>query len=247
MSGMEPMIIGAVAGAALNRDDPLKGAMMGAALGGGAGGLLSGATGAATGAAAAEAGAMGAAEGAIAADAIPAFLANQPTIGPSGLMPVDMLPVNAYPAAETIPVFNNEAIARASMGGDFAGIGSGAPGSSMYGPADLGWMDRISPSQQAAIEAGNFPGMSSPLGDIIGYEEAAGKELAKAQAKDAFMRGGGLSNMMSASSGLLRQAQPRTQMQAPGIRRGQPQAVNYGGLASLLEPKLVERRRLSLL
>jgi hypothetical protein len=115
------------------------------------------------------------------------------------------------------------------------------------GAADLGFMNLISPSQQAAIEAGNLPGMFSPLGDVIGYEEAAGKELAKAQAKDAFMRGGGLSNMMSASSGLLRQAQPRSQMQAPGIRRGQPQAVNYGGLASLLEPKLVERRRLSLI
>ncbi len=34
MSGMEPMIIGAVAGAVTNRDDPFKGAMMGAALGG---------------------------------------------------------------------------------------------------------------------------------------------------------------------------------------------------------------------
>lgn len=216
MSGMEPMIIGAVAGAALNRDDPLKGAMMGAALGGGAGGLLSGATGAATGAAAAEAGAMGAAEGAIAADAIPAFLANQP-IGPSGLMPVDMLPVNAYPAAETIPVFNNEAIARASMGGDFAGIGSGASGSSMSGPADLSWMDRISPSQQAAIETGKLPG-SFQMPSLGGAMSA------------------------------LSQSQPRTQMPSPGgIRRGQPQAVNYGGLASLLEPKLVERRRLSLL
>jgi len=212
MSGMEPIIMGAVAGAALNRDDPMKGAMMGAALGGGAGALLGG-----VGAAgAAEAGAMGAAEGAMASDAIPAFLANQP-MGPSGLMPVDVFPVNAYPAAETIPVFNNEAIARASMGGDYTGIGSGASGSSMY----------------------------SPFGGMIGYEEAAGKELAKAQAKDIMMRGGmpslgGAMNMMS-------QAQPRAGMQAPGIRRGQPQAVNYGGLASLLEPKLVERRRLSLL
>ena len=219
MSGMDPMIIGAVAGAALNRDDPLKGAMMGAALGGGAGGLLSGATGAATGAAAAEAGAMGAAEGAIAADAIPAFLANQPTIGPSGLMPVDVFPVNAYPAAETIPVFNNEAIARASMGGDYAGIGSGASGSSIY----------------------------DPYAGVIGYEEAAGKELAKAQAKDIMMRGGGMPSLGGAMSALS-QSQPRTQMPSPGgIRRGQPQAVNYGGLASLLEPKLVERRRLSLL
>ena len=212
MSGMEPIIMGAVAGAALNRDDPMKGAMMGAALGGGAGALLGG-----VGAAgAAEAGALGAAEGAMAADAMPAFLANQP-MGPSGLMPVDVFPVNAYPAAETIPVFNNEAIARASMGGDYTGIGSGASGSSMY----------------------------SPFGGMIGYEEAAGKELAKAQAKDIMMRGGMPS--LGGAMNMLRQAQPRAAMQAPGIRRGQPQAVNYGGLASLLEPKLVERRRLSLL
>lgn len=212
MSGMEPIIMGAVAGAALNRDDPMKGAMMGAALGGGAGALLGGAG----AAGAAEAGAMGAAEGAVAADAIPAFLANQP-MGPSGLMPVDVFPVNAYPAAETIPVFNNEAIARASMGGDYTGIGSGASGSSMY----------------------------SPFGGMIGYEEAAGKELAKAQAKDIMMRGGMPS--LGGAMNMLRQAQPRAAMQAPGIRRGQPQAVNYGGLASLLEPKLTERRRLSLL
>jgi hypothetical protein len=202
MSGMEPIIMGAVAGAALNRDDPMKGAMMGAALGGGAGALLGGAG----AAGAAEAGAMGAAEGAMASDAIPAFLANQP-----------MVPVNAYRAAETIPVFNNEAIARASMGGDYTGIGSGASGSSMY----------------------------SPFGGMIGYEEAAGKELAKAQAKDIMMRGGMPS--LGGAMNMLRQAQPRAGMQAPGIRRGQPQAVNYGGLASLLEPKLTERRRLSLL
>jgi len=213
MSGMEPIIMGAVAGAALNRDDPMKGAMMGAALGGGAGALLGGAG----AAGAAEAGAMGAAEGAMASDAIPAFLANQP-MGPSGLMPVDVFPVNAYPAAETIPVFNNEAIARASMGGDYTGIGSGASGSSMY----------------------------SPFGGMIGYEEAAGKELAKAQAKDIMMRGGGMPSLGGAMN-MLGQAQPRAGMQAPGIRRGQPQAVNYGGLASLLEPKLTERRRLSLL
>lgn len=211
MSGMEPMIIGAVAGAATNRDDPFKGALMGAALGGMGGGLLGNAAGAA-----AEGAAAGAAEGAIAGEAMPAFLANQP-MGPSGLMPVDVFPVNAYPAAETIPVFNNEAIARASMGGDFAGIGSGASGSSMYGGADLSWMDRISPSQQAAIEAGKLPG-SFQMPSLGGAMSA------------------------------LSQSQPRTQMQSPGgIRRGQPQAVNYGGLASLLEPKLVERRRLSLL
>lgn len=220
MSGMEPMIIGAVAGAATNRDDPLRGAMMGAALGGLGGAGYSALTGSAAGGAAAGEAALGASElGALArpdvAPVLSDFITQAQATGQVPLTPAFM--------PEFYPV----------------GAQSGA--------ADLGFMNLISPSQQAAIEAGNFPGMSSPLGDIIGYEEAAGKELAKAQAKDAFMRGGGLSNMMSASSGLLRQAQPRTQMQAPGIRRGQPQAVNYGGLASLLEPKLVERRRLSLL
>ncbi len=220
MSGMEPMIIGAVAGAATNRDDPLRGAMMGAALGGLGGAGYSALTGSAAGGAAAGEAALGASElGALArpdvAPVLSDFITQAQATGQVPLTPAFM--------PEFYPV----------------GAQSGA--------ADLGFMNLISPSQQAAIEAGNLPGMSSPLGDIIGYEEAAGKELARAQAKDAFMRGGGLQNMMSASSGLLRQAQPRAQMQAPGIRRGQPQAVNYGGLASLLEPKLVERRRLSLL
>lgn len=220
MSGMEPMIIGAVAGAATNRDDPLRGAMMGAALGGLGGAGYSALTGSAAGGAAAGEAALGASElGALA----------RPDVAP--VLSDYITQAQATGQVPLTPAFMPE----------FYPVGA------QSGAADLGFMNLISPSQQAAIEAGNFSGMSSPLGDIIGYEEAAGKELAKAQAKDAFMRGGGLSNMMSASSGLLRQAQPRTQMQAPGIRRGQPQAVNYGGLASLLEPKLVERRRLSLL
>lgn len=223
MSGMEPMIIGAVAGAATNRDDPLRGAMMGAALGGlgGAGySALTGASGAAGGAAAGEA-ALGASElGALARPDVAPVLSDYITQARA----IGQVPITPALMPEFYPV--------------------------QSGAADLGFMNLISPSQQAAIEAGNLPSsaMFSPLGDVIGYEEAAGKELAKAQAKDAFMRGGGLQNMMSASSGLLRQAQPKAQMQsAGGIRRGQPQAVNYGGLASLLEPKLVERRRLSLL
>lgn len=221
MSGMEPMIIGAVAGAATNRDDPFKGALMGAALGGLGGAGYSALTGSAAGGAAAGEAALGASElGALA----------RPDVAP--VLSDYITQAQATGQVPLTPAFMPE----------FYPVGA------QSGPADLGFMNLISPSQQAAIEAGNFPGMSSPLGDIIGYEEAAGKELAKAQAKDAFMRGGGLSNMMSASSGLLRQAQPRTQMPSPGgIRRGQPQAVNYGGLASLLEPKLVERRRLSLL
>jgi hypothetical protein len=176
---MEPIIMGAVAGAALNRDDPMKGAMMGAALGGGAGALLGG-----VGAAgAAEA---GAAEG--------AFSLARPDVAP---VLSDYL--TQAQAAGQVPMAGYQ------------------------------------------VE----PIIQSPMFDIIGYEEAAGKELAKAQAKDIMMRGGMPS--LGGAMNMLGQAQPRAGMQAPGIRRGQPQAVNYGGLASLLEPKLTERRRLSLL
>ena len=190
MSGMEPMIIGAVAGAATNRDDPFKGALMGAALGGlgGAGySALTGASGAAGGAAAGEA-ALGASElGALARTDVAPVLSDYITQAQAA----GQVPMAGY---QVQPVVQ-----------------------SVSGPADLGWMDRISPSQQAAIEAGKLPGVSQMPS-----------------------LGGAMS--------LLGQAQPKAQMPSPGgIRRGQPQAVNYGGLASLLEPKLVERRRLSLL
>jgi hypothetical protein len=188
MSGMEPIIMGAVAGAALNRDDPMKGAMMGAALGGGAGALLGG-----VGAAgAAEAGALGAAE---AGAAEGAFSLARPDVAP-----VLSDYITQAQAAGQVPMAGYQV----------------------------------------------QPIIQSPMFDIIGYEEAAGKELAKAQAKDIMMRGGGMPSLGGAMN-MLGQAQPRGGMQAPGIRRGQPQAVNYGGLASLLEPKLTERRRLSLL
>jgi len=218
MSGMEPMIIGAVAGAATNRDDPFKGAMMGAALGGLGGGLLGNAAGAAGGAE----GAVGASElGALArTDAAPVLSDWITQANATGQIPI----TPAY-MPELYPV--------------------GAQSTATAGGADLSWMDRISPSQQLSLGTGNIPGSYDPYAGFIGYEEAAGKELAKAQAKDIMMRGGmpSLGGAMSA----LSQAQPRVQMQSPGIRRGQPQAVNYGGLAGLLEPKLVERRRLSLL
>lgn len=192
MSGMEPMIIGAVAGAATNRDDPFKGALMGAALGGlgGAGySALTGASGAAGGAAAGEA-ALGASElGALARPDVAPVLSDYITQAQA----TGQVPITPALMPEFYPV----------------GAQSGA--------ADLSWMDRISPSQQAAIEAGKLPGVSQMPS-----------------------LGGAMS--------LLGQAQPKAQMPSPGgIRRGQPQAVNYGGLASLLEPKLVERRRLSLL
>jgi hypothetical protein len=182
MSGMEPMIIGAVAGAATNRDDPFKGAMMGAALGGLGGGLLGNA-------------ASAAAEGAVGASELGALA--RPDVAP-----VLSDYITQAQAAGQVPM---------------AGYHVQPVVKSVSGPADLSWMDRISPSQQAAIEAGKLPG-SFQMPSLGGAMSA------------------------------LSQAQPRSQMPSPGgIRRGQPQAVNYGGLASLLEPKLVERRRLSLL
>jgi len=188
MSGMEPMIIGAVAGAATNRDDPFKGALMGAALGGLGGAGYSALTGSAAGGAAAGEAALGASElGALARPDVAPVLSDY---------------ITQAQAAGQVPM---------------AGIQVEPVVQSMSGPADLSWMDRISPSQQAAIEAGKLPGVSQMPS-----------------------LGGAMS--------LLGQAQPKAQMPSPGgIRRGQPQAVNYGGLASLLEPKLVERRRLSLL
>jgi hypothetical protein len=184
MSGMEPMIIGAVAGAATNRDDPFKGALMGAALGGLGGGLLGNAAGAAG----------GAAEGAVGASELGALA--RPDVAP-----VLSDYITQAQAAGQVPMagIQVEPVVR-SMGG-----------------ADLSWMDRISPSQQAAIEAGKLPG-SFQMPSLGGAMSA------------------------------LSQAQPRSQMPSPGgLRRGQPQSVNYGDLAGLLEPKLVERRRLSLL
>ena len=192
MSGMEPIIMGAVAGAALNRDDPMQGAMLGAALGGGAGALLGG-----VGAAgAAEAGALGAAELGAAEGAM--SLA-RPDVAPvlsdyiTQAQAAGQVPMAGYQVQPIVqsPTCDYDAIARASLGSDIPG---------------------------ASAVAG-----SSPMAARF--------------------------NPMQAMSGMnmLRQAQPRAGMQAPGIRRGQPQAVNYGGLASLLEPKLVERRRLSLL
>ena len=183
--------VGAVAGAALNRDDPMKGALMGAALGGAGGAGYGALTGSAAGAGAAGGAAAGGAELA-ALEALPPGLANLP-LGPTGLLPVDVAPVQAAQLAEmgAAPAFDFDAIARASMGSDLPGLASGASGSSAY----------------------TAPGRM-PFG-------------------------------MAAS--LLQQAQPRAQMQAPAPKRGSPQSVNYGGFASLLEPNLVERRRVSLI
>lgn len=219
-------VVGAVAGAALNRDDPLKGAMLGAMLGGG-GGFL-GAGGAAAEGAIGAAGA-GAAEGAalggelitpammpefapVAQPVAQAFPIPEP-VGARSLL-YDYPPVmgvngpNIY--GFPIPDYDYSQIAAASA--------DGASGSSLYNPpVDLSWMDTVSKSQQQAIETGALPGAWKPDMRAIGQ-----------------------------MSNLLRQPQP-ARLQPPPVQPGRPQSVDYSGLLSLLQPKLTERKRVSLL
>lgn len=125
------MLVGAGLGAASNKDDPFKGAMMGAALGGlgGAGyGAMAG-----SGAAAGAAGTAGAAElGALARPDVAPVLSDWITQAQaSGQVPL----TPAY-----MPEFFPTVPSEVGMRGD------------------LSWMDTISPSQQAAIGTGALPG-----------------------------------------------------------------------------------------
>ena len=207
--------VGAVAGAALNRDDPMKGALMGAALGGAGGagyGALTGA-GAAGGAAGA-----GAAELA-AANALPPGLSTL-SLGPTGLLPVDMAAVQAPQLATMVPYFPSELTALD------AGLGGLPVSNAMASPAAFAYPD-VDAIARASMGS-DLPGLMSGASGSSAYSAPRGMQLGQA-------------------AGLLQQAQPRAQMQAPAPKRGNPQTVNYGGFASLLEPKLVERRRVSLI
>ena len=167
-------IAGAALGAATNKDDPMKGALMGAALGGGGGYLLGGAGGAA------------AAEGALGAEAFP--------IAPGSVPEIAVLPDQAYlPTFGVDNVstgFDYDAIARASMGSDIPGA-SAVSGSSAYNPM------RINP--------------------------------------------------MMAMSALNMMGQQQPQMAGGGVRRGNPQLVQQDAIQSLLAPKRVQKRQISLL
>jgi len=185
---------GAAVGALSNKDDPMKGALMGAALGGG-GGYLAG-----LGGAAAPVG-----EAALAGTAgetllTPATMSEFAPIGGAISSPVSAPGVGAIPVLPDLAYqYGAETIGNA--------------------PADLSWMNAISPSQEQAIGKGALPGMSgiNPL---------------------AAMRMG---------SSALQGAQQQP-MRAPGqIKQGNPSGLKYDLIASLLEPKMVERRKLSLL
>ena len=208
--------VGAVAGAALNRDDPMKGALMGAALGG-AGGAGYGAL---TGAGGTAAGAAGGAAEIAAANALPPGLSTLSS-GPTGLMPVDVAAVQASPLATM----------------------------SFYAPSELAALDAALGNLPASSAlAASPPAFAYPDVDAIA-RASMGSDLpglaSGASGSSAYTAPGRMPFGMAAS--LLQQAQPRAQMQAPAPKRGSPQSVNYGGFASLLEPKLVERRRVSLI
>jgi len=192
------MMAGAALGAATNRDDPLKGAMMGAALGGVGGGIASGAMGAAGGAGAAEAAGLMGAE----ALAVPATGSAAPIFATPATM-AEFLPMaqSAAPVAQAFPVggeafasptFDFDAIARASLGSDLPGASAVAGASPMAA--------RINPMQ--ALSAMNMLGGQQPQQPPVA---------------------GG------------------------GVRRGDPRLVQQDAIMSLLAPKRVEKRRISLL
>lgn len=85
-------------------------------------------------------------------------------------------------------------------------------------PSDLSWMDTISPSQAQA---------AAPVG-------SAAKSM-----MNPYLMQMGLSTMQGA------QGQPA---RMPGqIKQGNPSGLKYDLISSLLEPKMVERRKISLL
>ena len=186
-------IAGAALGAATNKDDPMKGALMGAALGGGGGYLLGGA-----GAAEAALGAEGLAVPAASLEAYPVALSNpmlaseMATAGPPAWYGPSMWPEFQAPNVPvSSPQFDYDAIARASMGSDIPGA-SAVSGASAYNPM------RINPM------------------------------------------------MAMAASNMLGQ-QPQPQMAGGGVKRGNPQLVQQDAIMSLLAPKRVEKRKISLL
>jgi hypothetical protein len=171
---------GAALGAATNRDDPLKGAMMGAALGGVGGGIASGAMGGAAGV-----------EGiSLARPDVAPVLSDYITASQAqGLVPMAGDQVMPTVLSET-PMFDFDAIARASLGSDLPGASAVAGAS----PVQAG----LNPMQ--ALSAMNMLGGQQP--------------------------------------------QP---MAGGGVKRGDPRLVQQDAIMSLLAPKRVEKRRISLL
>jgi hypothetical protein len=172
------MMAGAALGAATNRDDPLKGAMMGAALGGVGGGIASGA--------------MGGAQGSISLvrpDVAPVLSDYITASQAQGLVPIASGQVTSTGLSNT-PMFDFDAIARASLGSDLPGASAVAGASPMAA--------RMNPLM--ALSAMNMLGGQQP-------QPVAGG----------------------------------------GVKRGDPRLVQQDPIMSLLAPKRVEKRQISLL
>jgi hypothetical protein len=187
------MMAGAALGAVANQDDPLKGAMMGAALGGVGGGIASGALGGA-GAAGVEAAGLTGAEsalGSLARPDIAPVLSDYITASQAqGLVPIAGDQIMPTVLSDT-PMFDFDAIARASLGSDLPGASAVAGASPVQA--------RFNPMQ--ALSAMN-------------------------------MLGG--------------QQQPQP-IVSGGVKRGDPRLVQQDPIMSLLAPKRIEKRRISLL
>jgi hypothetical protein len=177
------MMAGAALGAATNRDDPLKGAMMGAALGGVGGGIASGAMGGA--------GAAGVEGISLARPDVAPVLSDYITASQAqGLVPMAGDQIMPTVLSET-PMFDFDAIARASLGSDL-------PGASAVAGA-------------SPVQAGLNPMQALSAMNMLGGQQ---------------------------------QPQP---MAGGGIKRGDPRLVQQDAIMSLLAPKRVEKRRISLL
>jgi len=180
---------GAAVGALSNKGDPMKGALMGAALGGG-GGYLAGMA-----APAGEAALAGTAGETLLTPATAGKTFGNTLLTPATAADLDLMLQNPgfFPGAES-------AIGVAEA------------------PANLSWMDTISPSQAQA---------AAPVG-------SAAKSM-----MNPYLMQMGLSTMQGA------QSQP---VRMPGqIKQGNPSGLKYDLISSLLEPKMVERRKISLL
>jgi hypothetical protein len=173
------MMAGAALGAATNRDDPLKGAMMGAALGGVGGGIASGA--------------MGGAQGSISLvrpDVAPVLSDYITASQAQGLVPMAGDQIMPTVLSET-PMFDFDAIARASLGSDL-------------------------PGASAVAGASPMAARMNPLMALFAMNMLGGQQ----------------------------QPQP---MAGGGVKRGDPRLVQQDPIMSLLAPKRVEKRQISLL
>jgi hypothetical protein len=192
---------GAALGAATNRDDPLKGAMMGAALGGVGGGIASGALGGA--------GAAGVEGISLARPDVAPVLSDYITASQAqGLVPMAGDQIMPTVLSET-PYFNAASALETQLG---------------LGPATMS----------------GYGG----AGDVLNL--ATGAVITGADAAKIGTTAISPLQALSAMNMLGGHQQPQP-MAGGGVKRGDPRLVQQDAIMSLLAPKRVEKRRISLL